>query len=74
MPKRIVTTQVYEIEAPEGKIRVTPEGSSVRLEQHNAEGPSEEIVLDLHAWLALCDLRDTVKPKRARKKNGAGPQ
>lgn len=64
MPKKKIVNQVYEIAVAASKpVTVRATGVLVVLTQ----GPDGVVVLDLPAWLALCGLRDVVRPKRARK-------
>ena len=65
MPKKKpVVNQLYEIlVADSAPVGVRSTGVLVILTQ----GPEGTIVLDLPGWLALCGLREVVRPKRARK-------
>ena len=64
MRKKSVVNQVYEI-AVGGSKPVTVKAAGVLVVI--TQGPEGVVVLDLPGWLALCGLRDLVRPKRARK-------
>jgi hypothetical protein len=64
MPKKQVTSHVYEIESPNGMVRVgvaLSDPNSVAIHQKD-----QVVLLDLHAWNALHDLQKFVVPKRKR--------
>ena len=64
MPKKKVVNQLYEVlVADSAPVGVRSAGVLVILTQ----GTDATIVMDLPGWLALCDLREVVRPKRPRK-------